>query len=118
MTNRNASSLSALPPTPAEISLVDEGAAIVMRTDDGFALYRYDRDVEGQSRCMDACSREWPPVLASDSAQRVGDWAAIKRSDNSVQWTFRGKPVYTYSRDVPGGTKGNGVGGVWHLVTP
>ena len=89
-----------------------------MRTAEGLAVYRYDRDVDGKSNCIDACSREWPPVLASGGARRVGDWITIKRSDDTLQWTYRGKPVYTFAHDVPGRTQGDGVGGVWHLLTP
>jgi predicted lipoprotein with Yx(FWY)xxD motif len=33
------------------------------------------------------------------------------------QWTYRGKPLYTYSKDAPGETKGDGVEGKWHLLT-
>lgn len=108
-----------LPLTPADISLLEEDGAFVLRTEAGLALYRYDLDVDGQSRCIDACSSEWPPVIASANATAVvGDWKTIKRSGHARQWTYRGKPVYTYAKDAPGGKKGDGVGGVWHLVTP
>jgi predicted lipoprotein with Yx(FWY)xxD motif len=120
MSNRKTSSSAALtlPPTPVDISLFEEGGVIAMRTAEGLAVYRYDRDVDGKSNCIDACSREWPPVLASGGARRVGDWITIKRSDDTLQWTYRGKPVYTFAHDLPGRTEGDGVGGVWHLLTP
>lgn len=107
-----------LPATPADISLFEENGVYVLRDQNGMALYRYDRDADGQSRCVDACSKKWPPVIASaGSTPVVGEWKTIKRG-NALQWTFRGKPVYTYAQDVPGGTKGDGIEGVWHLITP
>lgn len=107
-----------LPATPADISLFEENGAYVLRDQNGMALYTYDRDVDGQSRCVDSCSKKWPPVLASAGATAVvGEWKTMKRGD-AQQWTFRGKPVYTYVQDVPGGKKGDGVDGLWHLITP
>jgi len=121
MSDRKASSqraASSLPLTPADISLFEERGVYVMRDQGGMALYHYDLDAEGQSRCVDACSKSWPPVIATDGASSVvGEWKTIKRG-SARQWTFRGKPIYTYAKDTPGGTKGDGVGGVWHLLAP
>jgi predicted lipoprotein with Yx(FWY)xxD motif len=120
MTDRKKSSrdASSLPLTPADISLFEENGGYVLRNQDGMALYRYDLDKDGESSCVDACSKGWPPVIASDGASdTVGEWKTMQRGKER-QWTFRGKPVYTYAQDVPGSTKGNGVGGKWHLVSP
>jgi predicted lipoprotein with Yx(FWY)xxD motif len=50
-----------------------------------------------------------------------GKLGTITRSDGSIQVTYDGHPVYTYSADTsPGQAKGNGLnvdGGVWHEVT-
>jgi predicted lipoprotein with Yx(FWY)xxD motif len=121
MSDRRSSSQRtppSLPLTPADISLFEESGAYVLRDQGGMALYQYDLDVDGQSRCVDACSKSWPPVIASaDATPVVGDWKTIKRG-NARQWTFRGKPIYTYAKDAPGGIKGDGVDGVWRLVSP
>lgn len=35
-----------------------------------------------------------------------------------MQATYNGYPLYTYAGDSgPGATAGNGVGGVWHVIT-
>ncbi len=51
----------------------------------------------------------------------TGKLATITRSDGSVQATYNGHPLYTYSGDsAPGQAKGNGLnasGGVWHEIT-
>lgn len=108
----------ALPPTtPADISVFEDRGGYVLRDQDGKALYYSDLDVGGQSRCVGACAEMWPPVLASEgSSSVVGEWKTIQRG-KARQWSYRGKPVYTYSKDAPGETKGNGVDGKWHLVT-
>jgi predicted lipoprotein with Yx(FWY)xxD motif len=104
------------PPTPADISLFEENGRIVFRTQDGMTIYRYDRDTGLKPTCVGECSRTWPPVLASPGAtQVVGDWKTIER-DGARQWSFRGRPVYTYVHDLPGTSKGDGVEGVWHAL--
>jgi Secreted repeat of unknown function len=42
----------------------------------------------------------------------------ITRSGGVVQATYNGYPLYTYGGDMSAGqTSGNGVGGVWHVIT-
>lgn len=40
------------------------------------------------------CVEEWPPVIASDDAQPVGQWGISVRDDGRRQWTYDGFPVY------------------------
>lgn len=107
----------AMPPnTPADISVFEDKGGYVLRDQEGMALYVYDLDVDGKPHCTGACAETWPPVLASaDASTVVGDWKSIQRG-TARQWTYRGKPVYTYSKDTPGTTKGNGVDGKWRLI--
>lgn len=119
MSERNSSkpSANALPPaTPADISVFEEKGKYVLRDQEGKALYTYDKDVDGKPHCVDKCALTWPPVLASAGASTaVGDFKSIPRG-TARQWTFRGKPIYTFEKDNAGETKGDGVEGVWHLV--
>lgn len=116
--NSSQRAANALPPTtPADISVFEDKGVYVLRNQEGMALYQYDRDVDGKPNCVDACAMSWPPVIASAGASAVvGDWKTINRG-TARQWTFRGKPIYTYAKDAPGETKGDGVDGVWHLVS-
>lgn len=121
MSDRGASpqrKARAFPPTtPADISVFEEKGAYVLRSQEGLALYQYALDVDGQPHCVDACAVSWPPVLASEGASSVvGDWKTIKRG-TARQWTYRGKPVYTYAKDAPGVARGDGVDGKWRLVS-
>jgi len=87
----------------------------------GMTLYVFDKDrVRGQSACNAHCAVAWPPLLASADAKPSGKWSLVTREDGSNQWAYKGKPVYTfYEWDVnPGDTKGDGVGGRWHVARP
>jgi predicted lipoprotein with Yx(FWY)xxD motif len=106
------------PATPSEVSVFVEGEHFVFKTDDARAIYSFDNDKVGHSNCKGICTRLWRPVLAPTNAQTVGDWTVVIREDGSRQWAYKGKPVYTFVQDEPGDTKGDGIQGVWHLVSP
>jgi predicted lipoprotein with Yx(FWY)xxD motif len=117
MSDRQSRSPRAALPTPVDVSLFEEGGFYVVRNPDGMALYRYDLDVAGQSHCIDACSRNWPPLIASPGATPVvGEWRTLERGA-ARQWSFRGNLVYTYAQDAPGERKGDGIDRVWHLIS-
>ena len=106
------------PPTPAEVSVMVQGDHIVFQTDMANAFYTYDKDPAGQSACDDKCAEAWPPVLAHGEAKTLGAWTLVNRKGGAKQWAYKGKPIYTYTKDVPGENKGDGVGGVWHVLKP
>jgi predicted lipoprotein with Yx(FWY)xxD motif len=106
-------------PLPAEISLVLENGALKLRDDNGYSLYLFDRDPPGSSLCEGPCASEWPPVAAPQDAHQIGDWTPVHRTDGTMQWAYKGKPVYTYRGDTGAGqTNGAGKGGVWRLLAP
>lgn len=101
---------SATPPTSdAHHALVDAR---------GMVLYTYDKDVPGEaSHCNGVCARLWPPFLASVNTAPAKDYAVIKRTDGTRQWTYRGHPLYRYAGDTaPGTARGDGVNGTWHVA--
>jgi len=95
----------------------------------GKALYMLDKDSGGTSTCSDACSTEWPPLLAAqgtprgmDEAVRADAIGTTKRTDGTVQVTYAGHPLYHYAKDLAAGQL-NGHAekdafGAWHLVAP
>ena len=86
----------------------------VLATSRGMTLYVYDRDRFNRSQCSDACARQFPPFGATESAQPAGDFALARREDGSLQWTHRGRPLYTFSGDAaPGDVTGLGAGPDW-----
>jgi predicted lipoprotein with Yx(FWY)xxD motif len=89
-------------------------------------LYVFDKDGPNKSNCTDQCRVTWPPVevakggkviIAGVSSKDVG---VIKRPDDgNLQLTLKGKPLYTFSKDVkPFDTNGEAVSNVWWAVTP
>lgn len=104
-------------PTPVEVSIMLEDSQYQFRTESGLALYVFDKDAGHKSVCNDQCADAWPP-LSAPAASSVGDWTAFSREDGTFQWSFKGKPVYTYSKDKPGVSTGDGIGGVWHKLKP
>ncbi len=90
----------------------------------GMTLYTYSPDTPGVSNCSGQCAANWPPytVAAGTSLSAnglTGAVATITRADGSTQVTYKGAPVYFYTKDTkPGDTNGQGVGGVWYVVKP
>jgi predicted lipoprotein with Yx(FWY)xxD motif len=99
------------------------GGATVLTNAKGFTVYWFGPDTATTSKCTGACAQIWPPVTGPATAGTgvTGKLATITRSDGSVQATYNGHPLYTYTADTaPGQANGNGLnvnGGVWHEVT-
>ena len=87
----------------------------------GMTLYVFDKDVpgSGKSACNGECAQKWPPLTAAATDKPSGDYTMITRDDGSMQWTYKGKPLYRWSKDQkPGDTTGDGVNNVWHAAKP
>ncbi|TWI58347.1 putative lipoprotein with Yx(FWY)xxD motif [Pseudomonas duriflava] len=86
---------------------------------EGMTLYTYDKDSEGISTCHSTCAENWPPLEAMAGETGSGKWSVVTREDGISQWSYKGKPLYTYARDMePGDRDGEGKGGVWHVAKP
>jgi predicted lipoprotein with Yx(FWY)xxD motif len=87
-------------------------------------LYTRKSDPPGGSSCTGGCATTWPPLQASSSSLTApsgvsGKLDVFTRDDGSKQVTYNGMALYHYAQDsAPGDTKGQGVGGVWFVVTP
>jgi predicted lipoprotein with Yx(FWY)xxD motif len=116
-------------PTP------DEHPALIFTDQSNKPLYVFDKDTAGKpSSCAGECAAHWIAVLAPANTRAIGDWSIVKRpSRHEMQWSFRGKPVYTFPDDQavvpsapgPGGrhdlskknrANGDSVAGVWHSI--
>jgi predicted lipoprotein with Yx(FWY)xxD motif len=101
----------------AQVTTTDKGATLVNVK--GMTLYTYDEDRNGKSSCNGTCAQNWRPLLATTSASPSGNWSIITRSDGSKQWAYKGKPLYTWSKDTkPGDTTGDGIKAAWHVAQP
>ncbi|NUT83392.1 MULTISPECIES: COG4315 family predicted lipoprotein [Pseudomonas] len=86
----------------------------------GMTLYTFAKDSAGKSMCNDKCAANWPPLMAEAGDKSMGDWTVIKRDDGSMQWAYKGKPLYTFVKDTKAGDKtGDGVmDGAWKVAKP
>ena len=92
---------------------------------DGMTVYVFDKDTPGSgtSACSGGCLQAWPPVVADSESPTVegvsGEVGTITRDDGTLQVTLEGYPLYLWQNDTaPGDTTGQGVQGVWWVVTP
>ena len=94
------------------------GEAGVLTDTRGMTVYVFDKDTanSGTSVCAGPCAAKWPPVPADAiSGAGVG---AIDRADGMRQATRGGRPLYYFAGDQAAGErKGDGLGGVWHVVS-
>jgi predicted lipoprotein with Yx(FWY)xxD motif len=96
--------------TPKGKSLVDVN---------GMTLYTFDRDAKGKSNCNGQCASLWLPLIADTDAKASGDFSFVTRDDGRKEWAYKGKPLYTWSKDTkPGDVTGDGVNSVWHIAAP
>lgn len=91
----------------------------------GKTLYTFDKDTGGTSACTGGCAGTWPALVLAPGATApvagpgVTNLTAVVRPDDpaKTQVAFNGKPLYTYGQDAAAGdTKGDGVGGNWHVA--
>ncbi|MEA2972238.1 MAG: hypothetical protein QOG82_696 [Actinomycetota bacterium] len=112
--------------TSALLKTADDAALGKIVVDgEGYTVYIWDRDTTSTSGCTGGCAGTWPAVLVPDGTPTpipadgvTGTLASSARSDGGGnQLTLDGKPLYRYAADsAPGEAKGDGVGGVWHVV--
>jgi predicted lipoprotein with Yx(FWY)xxD motif len=94
---------------------MNASAADMLTTKDGITVYTFDKDTPGKSVCKDTCAATWQPVTPDMMSMRV---TSITRDDGGKQAAVNGKPLYLFAGDhKPGDKTGNGVLGVWHIVT-
>jgi predicted lipoprotein with Yx(FWY)xxD motif len=90
----------------------------------GMPVYFYTLDNQGEpkSACLGGCATLWPAVTSDQPPQLQGITAkvgSITAADGSKQVTLNGLPIYYYAKDTsPGKANGQGVGGVWYVVSP
>jgi predicted lipoprotein with Yx(FWY)xxD motif len=121
MTVLNVCLLGAVPGyaqgAPAKITETAKGK--VLADTKGMTLYVFDKDTVGKSNCDGPCIRNWPALAAAANSKPSGDWTVVTRDDGTSQWAYKGKPLYTWSKDTQAGdTTGDGVNKVWHVATP
>jgi predicted lipoprotein with Yx(FWY)xxD motif len=92
----------------------------VMAKADGTVVYTYDKDSTGGApTCTGSCASVWAPVTGMPKAGPAdtfpGTFGTVTAGGKKVI-TYEGHPLYVYVGAPALSTKGNGIGGVWHVV--
>ena len=111
-----------LPPKGSVVLVVQKSAlGYVLAEANGQVLYTYAKDTKGGTpTCTGSCATIWLPLtgnpVASSASQGLGTLGTVSDANGAKQVTYNGLPLYTYKGAKPLATKGNGVGGVWHVI--
>ena len=105
----------------ASLMKIKTSAGPVLADAKGLTLYWYSKDTRMSSACTGSCATAWPPLTGKPDAamgvRLVGKFGTITRANGVQQATYKGHPLYLYAGDMaPGQVKGNGLGGVWHVL--
>lgn len=112
------SAVAAQAAAPAMTAQTAKGPALVDAK--SMTLYTFDKDMGGKSMCNGPCAANWPALMAASGSAVSGDWTIVTRDDGTMQWAYKGKPLYTFAKDTkPGDITGDGfLNGAWHIAKP
>jgi len=102
-----------------------DGIGLYMVDEDGMTLYVYKKDSPGKSTCgaANGCLELWPVFYVDEFKHAAGfdpaSFAVITREDGKKQITYKGMPLYYFSRDVTADDNlGQGFDNVWYVARP
>ena len=104
------------PMVPPKFKVITNALGRMLLTDTDYSVYSYDKDTATTSNCTGTCAIDFDPLLASDTSVARGDWAVIERPGGRKQWTFRGKPLYRYLKDMKERAQDGSDQPGWHNV--
>jgi predicted lipoprotein with Yx(FWY)xxD motif len=125
---------SAASTQPAAQTSSSSSSAVVVKTasnslgtilvnSQGMTLYHLSGEQNGKFICTStACLAVWHPLAVSPSGapSGVGSLGTVKRPEGTMQVTYKGTPLYTFTGDKQAGeTKGQGIKdvGTWSAIT-
>jgi predicted lipoprotein with Yx(FWY)xxD motif len=99
-----------------------EGLGTVLVDSEGMTVYDFTVDEGTKSNCYGGCEAAWPPVTTTGKPT-AGEGATAsalgttKRKDGTLQVTYKGHPLYTFSGDeAPGEANGSEAEGTWFAL--
>ena len=118
-----SAALSNVPPPGSTVLHVQKsGIGWVLAAANGQVVYSYDKDPKGGTpACTGSCAQIWLPVtgshpIASPADKGLGTFGTVAIANGAKQVTYNGSPLYTFKGAKALATKGNGMGGVWHVI--
>jgi len=105
-----------------ELMTAESELGTILVDSEGMTLYLFTNDSPGMSTCEGDCLAAWPPLEGEPSAGEGADdslLGSIERSDGTTQATYADWPLYYFAQDAePGDVTGQGVNGVWYVISP
>jgi predicted lipoprotein with Yx(FWY)xxD motif len=91
------------PPAPSWTKVVGSDGGALYADPDGMTLYSLFEDRnsteqtrQGGNQCDEVClSKYWTPVTAKSKSPPIGHWSVIESTDQTLQWAYMGRPLYT-----------------------
>ena len=117
-----ASSTALGPPKGSVVLIVQKSAlGYVLAEANGQVVYVYAKDTKGGTpTCTGSCAAIWPPLtgnpVAGPADTGLGTLGTVSDANGAKQVTYNGYPLYTFKGAKPLGVKGEGLGGVWHVI--
>jgi len=117
----SSAALGGITPGSTVLHVQKSNVGWVLALSNGQVVYTYDKDPKGGApACSGSCAQTFAPVtgkpLASPADTGLGMLGTVATSNGAKQITYNGSPLYTYKGAKALATKGNGIGGVWHVV--
>jgi predicted lipoprotein with Yx(FWY)xxD motif len=98
------------------------GLGTVLVDSSGMTVYEFTEDSGMTSNCYGECEAAWPPVAASGKptageGAMSTDLGTTKRKDGTLQVTYKGHPLYTFTGDKSSGeANGSELDGSWFVL--
>jgi predicted lipoprotein with Yx(FWY)xxD motif len=109
----------------ALLTTADSDLGEIVVDGEGMTVYMFDNDTQGgdASTCEGECAANWPAVTTDSDVPAVdgvtGDVGTITGVEGETQVTLNGWPLYYFAGDsAAGDVNGQGVNGVWWVLTP
>ncbi len=106
------------------VKVASSSLGTILVDSQGMTLYHLSGEQNGKFICTStACLGVWHPLIAPSSGApsgEVGSLGTVKRPEGTVQVTYKGTPLYTFTGDQQSGeTKGQGIKdvGTWSVIT-
>jgi len=123
-TNTQAAQTTSGPSSAVVVKSASNALGTILVDSQGMTLYHLSGEQNGKFICTSsACVGIWHPLIASSGGAPSGEVSSlgtVKRPDGTVQVTYKGTPLYTFTGDQQSGeTKGQGIKdvGTWSVIT-
>ncbi len=108
----------------AVVRAVESPLGTILVDHDGFTLYAFFNDTNGESSCTGECLTNWPAATVEAGDLNVGNldaslFSTVENPEAGTMLKVGNWPLYRFAGDAaPGDVNGQGVGEVWYVVGP